>query len=59
LQGELARAFPQVLARCEARAGFMREVLGMEVPDALLPLADTCGVLVPFFLAPDRVMTLR
>jgi hypothetical protein len=31
----------------------------MEVPDALLPLADTCGVLVPFFLAPDRVMTLR
>lgn len=59
LRADLARDFPQVLGRCEARAGFMRGALGMEVPATLLPLADTCGLLAPFFLAPELVMTLR
>jgi hypothetical protein len=36
----------------------MRERLGMDVPETLLPLSDTCGLLAPFFLAPNRVMTL-
>ena len=59
LRADLGRDFPEVLARCGARAGFMREGLGMEVPDTLLPLADTCGVLAQFFLAADLVMTRR
>jgi hypothetical protein len=36
----------------------MRETLGMDVPDTLLPLSDTCGLLAPWFLAPERVLTL-
>jgi hypothetical protein len=59
LRAVLAARFPEVAGRCEARAGFMRDTLGMDVPETLLPLADTCGVLAPFLLAPRRVMTLR
>ena len=59
LRADLAARFPEVARRCAARAGFMRETLGMDVPETLLPLADTCGVLAPFLLAPRRAMTLR
>ena len=54
----LARDFPQVLARCQARAAFMREVIGMEVPGCLLPLADTCGIIAPWLLDPAQVLAL-
>jgi len=36
----------------------MREVIGMAVPDGLLPLADTCSIIVPWLLDPERVMTV-
>jgi len=55
LRAELAQKFPEVAARCEARARFMREVIGMEVPETLLPLADTCGIVAPFLLDPAQV----
>ncbi len=58
LQGELQRAFPEVLARCQARALFMREVIGMDVPACLLPLADTCGIIAPWLLDPAQVLAL-
>ncbi|EYD74553.1 hypothetical protein Rumeso_03849 [Rubellimicrobium mesophilum DSM 19309] len=58
LRADLAARFPEVAGRCEARAGFMRGTLGMDVPETLLPLADTCGILAPFLLAPRRVLTL-
>jgi len=58
LRGDLARQFPEVLRRCQARAGFMREVIGMEVPDCLLPLADTCGIIAPWLLDPAQVLAL-
>lgn len=58
LRADLARQFPQVAARCAARARFMREVIGMEVPDCLLPLADTCGIVAPWLLDPAQVMAL-
>ena len=54
----LAADFPEVAARCEARARFMREVIGMDVPDTLLPLADTCGIIAPWLLDPAQVMVV-
>jgi hypothetical protein len=59
LRAALAADFPEVAARCEARARFMREVIGMDVPDTLLPLADTCGIVAPFLLDPAQVIALR
>jgi hypothetical protein len=59
LRAELAARFPAVAARCAARAAFMRDVIGLDVPDSLLPLADTCGVVAPFLLDPAQVVALR
>lgn len=56
LRATLARDFPNVARRCEARTRFMREVIGMEVPDSLLPLSDTCGIVAPFLLDPAQVV---
>ncbi|TAD91400.1 MAG: hypothetical protein EAZ99_01700 [Alphaproteobacteria bacterium] len=56
LRDALARDYPAVAARCAARTQFMRETIGMAVPDTLLPLADTCGIIAPFLLAPERVV---
>ena len=56
LRKTLAHDFPNVARRCAARARFMREVIGMEVPDCLLPLADTCGIVAPFLFDPAQVV---
>lgn len=58
LQADLARDFPEVLARCQARARFMRDTIGLEVPDCLLPLSDTCGIVAPWVLDPAQVIAL-
>lgn len=59
LRSDLALRFPAVAARCAARAVFMRDVIGMEVPETLLPLADTCGIVAPYLLDPAQVIVLR
>lgn len=59
LRAALAARFPEVAARAEKRRAFMREVIGMDVPETLLPLADTCGVVAPWFLDPGQVVALR
>jgi hypothetical protein len=59
LRADLAARFPGVAARCAARAAFMREVIGLDVPHGLLPLADTCGIVAPWFLDPGLVITLK
>jgi hypothetical protein len=56
LRADLVARFPNVARRCEARSRFMREVIGMDVPDSLLPLADTCGIVAPFLLDPAQVV---
>ncbi len=58
LRADLAARFPAVAARCAARADFMRGVIGMDVPEALLPLADTCGIVAPWMLDPGQVIAL-
>ena len=58
LRATLARDFPEVGARCEARARFLREVIGMDCPETLLPLADTCGIIAPWLLDPAQVMVV-
>jgi Xaa-Pro aminopeptidase len=58
LAAALATAAPDAMARIRARQAFMREEIGLDVPDTLLPLADTCGVVAPFLLAPRRLVRL-
>jgi hypothetical protein len=58
LRDDLAQAHPNLARRCAARAAFMRRVIGMEVPEGLLPLADTCGIIAPWLLDPAQVVVL-
>ena len=58
LRADLASRFPDVAARCARRAAFMRDVIGMAVPEGLLPLADTCGIVAPWLLDPGQVIAL-
>jgi Xaa-Pro aminopeptidase len=55
---DLQDRYPDVAERCAKRRAFMRDVIGMDVPYTLLPLADTCGIVAPFLLAPKQVVTL-
>ncbi len=59
LRAELAARFPAVAARCAARQRFLRETLGLAIPDDCLPMADTCGIVPPFFYDPGLVIALR
>ncbi len=58
LREDLARTHPNVARRCALRAEFMTRVIGMTVPDSLLPLADTCGIIAPWLLDPAQVVVL-
>lgn len=58
LQSDLMTRFPAVAKRCKARAEFMRTVIGLDVPETLLPLADTCGIVAPYLLDPAQVIAL-
>ncbi len=58
LRADLVARFPDVAARCAARANFMRDVIGMQVPETLLPMADTCGIIAPYLFDPSSVAAL-
>jgi hypothetical protein len=58
LRAELAAAHPDAWARIQARRRFMRESLGIELHDDVLPLSNLAAHLPPFVLRPDRAMTL-
>ncbi|MFN7934600.1 MAG: M24 family metallopeptidase [Bryobacteraceae bacterium] len=58
LRAELQRDHPDCLTRCLARREFMRTVLGLEIPDDLLPLSNLPGVISPYLLAPHKFLAL-
>ena len=59
LRNELAHEFPAAWTRIERRRAFMREVIGIGLDPAVLPLSNIPAYLPPFLLRPDRVMTVR
>ena len=58
LQAELKAAYPELWARITARRQFMRDVLGIALPDEVLPLSSAPAYLPPFWLASDLICTL-
>lgn len=59
LRAEIARRFPAVMSRIDARRRFARETLGLPLADEHLPLSNTFGVVAPFLLRPDFLFALR
>ena len=58
LRAELARRFPELWARVEARRAFMARELGLELHPDVLPLSNLPAVLAPFLLRPERAMAV-
>jgi hypothetical protein len=59
LRMQLSAAFPDCFARCQKRRKFMTDVLGIELPEEVLPLSNIPAIVAPFFLAPNEVFALE
>jgi len=55
LRRALAEEFPDCWRRIAARRDFMRDALGIDLDESVLPLSNTPAVLAPYLLRPDRV----
>jgi hypothetical protein len=58
LRAELQARYPAAWARIRARRAFMREALGIDLHEDVLPLSNLPAVLAPFLLRPDRALTV-
>jgi Xaa-Pro aminopeptidase len=59
LRAELQADYPDCFARCQKRRAFMIEVLGIDLPEEVLPLANIPAIVPPFFLEPNVVLALE
>jgi hypothetical protein len=58
LRAELASRFPDAWDRIQARRRFMREAIGIDLHEDVLPFSNIPAWLPPFLLRPGRVMTM-
>jgi hypothetical protein len=59
LRAELQAGYPECYARCQRRREFMIEVLGINLPEEVLPLSNIPAIVPPFFLKPNMVLALE
>jgi len=59
LRHQLRERFPECFARCQERRDFMINVLGIEVPEEVLPLSNIPTIVPPFFLEPNTVLAME
>jgi hypothetical protein len=59
LRAQLRAGYPECFARCQKRREFMIDVLGILLPEEVLPLANIPAVVPPFFLEPNVVLALE
>ena len=58
MRSEFAVRYPQAWERIEARRRFLRDEIGIDLHEDVLPLSNIPGYLPPYLLSPDRVMSL-
>ncbi|PWW01730.1 Xaa-Pro aminopeptidase [Hoeflea marina] len=58
LRDELRARHPEVHGRIMARSDFMRDTMGFDVPETMLPLSDMAGIAPPFLFAPEKLIRL-
>src|SRR5690625_1362656 len=56
LRTEIADRFPKTWHRIQKRREFMRDAIGINIDDSLLPLSNTPAYFAPAFLSPDAVL---
>src|SRR6202167_3727474 len=55
LRRSLQARYPDCYARCQKRRTFMTDVLGIELPEEVLPLCNVPTIVAPFFLRPNQI----
>jgi hypothetical protein len=58
LRAEIQAKFPAMWQRIQARRRFMRDQVGLQLAEEILPLSDGAAYLPPFWLVPELVCTL-
>ncbi|MFN8541395.1 MAG: hypothetical protein U0232_28465 [Thermomicrobiales bacterium] len=56
LRAALQARYPATWARIAARQAFMRQELGIQIKDEVLPLSTTPARLAPLWLAPGKAL---
>ena len=59
LRRQLKQDFPECFVRCSKRRRFMIDVLGIDLPEEVLPLSNIPAIVPPFFLEPNTIFTLN
>jgi hypothetical protein len=59
LRASLKASYPDCFARCQKRRAFMTDVLGIELPEEVLPLSNLPAIVPPFFLESNRIFAVR
>lgn len=58
LRAKLKEEYPETYKRCMARRKFMIEILGIDLPEEVLPLSNIPAIVPPFFLDSNTVLSL-
>ena len=58
LRRQVRDLYPGCYERCQKRRAFMTDVLGIDLPEEVLPLSNTPAVVPPFFLSPHALLAL-
>jgi hypothetical protein len=58
LRRQIQKEHPDCFTRCQKRRDFMRDVLGIGLPEEILPLSNIPALVPPFFLHPNLVLTV-
>ena len=59
LRRSLHRLYPACFARCQKRRTCMIDVLGIDLPEEVLPLSNMPAIVPPFFLQPNQMFSVR
>jgi hypothetical protein len=59
LRGQLRSRYPACYQRCQKRRAFMIDVLGIDLPEEVLPLSNVPAIVSPFFLRPRQIFAVR
>ena len=58
LRAELAASYPALIERAQLRRQFMRDVIGIDLDESVLPLSNIPAWLAPYVLEPDTAFVL-
>ena len=59
LRAELEHRYPAMWSRIQARRAFMRNTLGINIAEEVLPFSNFPAAIIPFFLSPEKTIVYR